>query len=85
MDDSDLIPNVPDETDSIQAAREIRRLASMAGSPHTDGFTQCTCKHRLYLLKCLIEDLYKELPEFPHQEKEWEQDRLIQLLKRTDQ
>jgi len=85
IDNSDLIPNIPNETDSIEAAREIRRLASLAMSPHTDGFTQCTCKRRLYLLKCLIEDLYKDLPEFPGQEKEWEQERLIQLLKRTDQ
>lgn len=85
MDDSDLIPNIPDETDSIAAAREIRRLYTMAANPYTDGFTQCTCKRRLYLLKCLIEDLYKDLPEFPTQEKEWEQERLIQLLKRTDQ
>jgi hypothetical protein len=85
IDDSDLVPNIPDETDSIEAAREIRRLASLAMNPYTDGFTQCTCKRRLYLLKCLIEDLYKDLPEFPGQEKEWEQERLIQLLKRTDQ
>lgn len=82
MDDSDLISNIPDETDAIDAAREIRRMYSMAASPHIDGFTQCTCKHRLYLLKCLIEDLYKDLPEFPQQEREWEQERLIQLLKR---
>ena len=64
MDDSDLIPNIPNETDAIDAAREIRRLHSIAASPHTDGFTQCTCKHRLYLLKCLIEDLYKGTENF---------------------
>jgi len=71
----------PNELDSIDAAREIRRLYSNASNPHNDGFTQCTCKHRLFLLKCLIEDLYKETPDFPEQEKQWEQDRLIQLLK----
>ena len=85
MDNDDLIPNIPDETDAIEAAREIRRLYSMAVSPYTDGFTQCTCKRRMYLLKCLIEDLYSEMPEFPTQEKEWEQERLIQLLKRNNQ
>ena len=85
MDNDDLIPNIPDETDAIEAAREIRRLYSMAVSPYTDGFTQCTCKRRMYLLKCLIEDLYQDLPEFPTQEKEWEQERLIQLLKRSNQ
>ena len=80
MDDDNYIPN---EIESIDAAREIRRLYSYASNPQNDGFTQCTCKHRLYLLKCLIEDLYKDLPEFPSQEKEWEQERLIQLLKRN--
>ena len=82
MDDNSQFPN---ELDSIEAAREIRRLYSYASDPHNDGFTQCTCKHRLYLLKCLIEDLYKDLPDFPGQEKEWEQERLIQLLQRSDQ
>ncbi len=85
IDSSDLIPSIPDETDSIEAAKEIRRLAAVAGNAYTDGFTQCTCKRRLYLLKCLIEDLYQDLPEFPQQEKEWEQERLIQLLKRNNQ
>ena len=82
MDDSDYFPS---ELESINAAREIRRLYSLASDNRADGFTQCTCKHRLYLLKCLIEDLYNQCPEFPSQEKEWEQERLIQLLKRKDQ
>jgi hypothetical protein len=34
------------------------------------------------MLKCLIEDIYKELPEFPQQEKEWEQARLLEILKK---
>lgn len=74
--------NFPNELDSIDAAREIRKLYAHAVDPRNDGFTQCTCKHRLFLLKCLIEDLYKECPEFPGQEKEWEQQRLMELLKR---
>lgn len=70
-----------DEVDSISAAREIRNLYLYGTNPQSDGFTACTCKHRMFLLKCLIEDLYKQMPEFPTQEKEWEQERLIQLLK----
>ncbi len=81
MLDNDLYSDIPDELDSIEAAREIRKLYEYASSSSTDGFSACSCKRRLYLLKCLIEDLYKELPEFPTQEKEWEQERLIQLLK----
>lgn len=68
--------------DTVAVARFIKDLARAANSSHVDGFTQCTCKHELYLLKCLIEDLYKDLPEFPQQEKEWEQKRLMELLKR---
>jgi len=68
--------------DTIAVARFIKDLARTANSPHVDGFTQCTCKHELYLLKCLLEDLYKDLPEFPQQEKEWEQKRLMEILKR---
>lgn len=71
----------PTELDSIDAAREIRKLYEFAADSRTDGFSACSCKHRMFLLKCLIEDLYKELPEFPTQEKQWEQERLIQLLK----
>lgn len=66
----------------IDAARYIRNLAATARSSHSDPFTQCTCKHNLFLLKCLIEDLYKDLPEFPNQEREWEQKRLIELLQK---
>lgn len=64
------------------AANAITDIAKQANSPTTDAFTQCTCKRQLYLLKCLVEDLYNQSPEFPQQEKEWEQERLIQLLKR---
>jgi hypothetical protein len=68
--------------DTVAVARFINDLARTANSPFIDGFTQCTCKHELYLLKCLIEDLYKDLPDFPQQEKEWEQKRLMEILKK---
>ena len=60
----------------------IRNLAKMASDPRSDGFTQCTYKHDLYVLKCFIEDEYKRCPEFPQQEAEWERDRLMEILKR---
>lgn len=82
LDNDDLIDTGNLNSDGVEATRFIRNLAAMCQSPFTDGFTQCTCKHRLYLLKCLIEDLYKNLPEFPEQEKEWEQERLITLLRK---
>ena len=60
----------------------IRKLAREASSPNADGFTQCSYKHDLYVLKCYIEDQYNSCPEFPEQEREWEQVRLMELLKR---
>ena len=60
----------------------VRKLARMASDSQSDGFTQCTYKHDLYVLKCFIEDEYKRCPEFPQQEAEWERDRLMEILKR---
>jgi hypothetical protein len=60
----------------------IRKLASLASDPRSDGFTACTYKHDLYILKCFIEDEYKHCPNFPQQEAEWEQVRLMEILKR---
>jgi hypothetical protein len=46
-----------------------------------DGFTQSHCKQELYQLKCWLEDEYNKLPEFAG-EQVWEQDRIINILKR---
>lgn len=83
MDDSDNITGLSNlSSDGAQVAKFIHDLARVCRSPYTDGFTQCHCKHQLYLLKCFIEDQFNDLPEFPHQEKEWEQQRLIEVLKK---
>ena len=60
----------------------IRKLAREASSPYADGFTACSYKHDLYILKCFIDDQYNLCPAFPEQEREWEQGRLMELLKR---
>ena len=65
-----------------EVVRAIKDLAFKASAPHSDGFTACGYKHDLYILKCYIEDVYKSCPEFPQQEKEWEQTRLMEILKR---
>jgi hypothetical protein len=59
----------------------VRELAAEARDPRNDGWTASGCKHELYQLKCFIEDLYRDLPTFTI-ESEWEQDRLIQIMKR---
>ena len=78
-DDSNNPNNI---LDGVDAARYIKNLADVCRSPYTDAFTQCHCKHQLYVLKCFVEDMYKDLPKFPQQEAEWEQQRLMELLKK---
>jgi hypothetical protein len=73
----DEVKYVPHEVVSA-----IRKLAREASSPYSDGFTACSYKRDLYVLKCFIEDQYNLCPVFPEQEKEWEQIRLMELLKR---
>lgn len=75
-----LTQELPDELVTQDAATQIRKLAEFINDPLTNGFSACTCKQHLYLLKCLIEDIYKDLPDFPQQEKEWEQTRLMEIL-----
>ncbi len=65
-----------------EVVRAIRELARNASSPYTDGFTACSFKHDLYILKCFVEDEYKRCPDFPEQEREWEQVRLLEILKK---
>ena len=67
------------DLDSAQQAmrvcmREIR-------SPYNDGWTASACKHDLYVLKSWLDDEYKKLPTFVG-EQQWEQERLIKILKK---
>jgi len=59
----------------------IRRSIGEISSPMNDGFTQSHCKQELYQLKCWLEDEYNKLPDFAG-EQVWEQDRIINILKR---
>lgn len=59
----------------------IRQSLAEIHSQYNDGYTQMSCKQELYLLKCWLEDKYKELPIFAGEEQ-WEQERLIELLKK---
>lgn len=76
------IPEDISNSGTIDVVRYLARLAHHAN--HSDPFTSCSCKRDLFLLKNLIEDLYKDLPEFPQQEEEWHQERLLELLKKTE-
>ena len=68
----------PDLTPAYSA---IRTSLTEINYPGTDGFTGSHCKEELYMLKCWLEDDYNKLPTYAGEEK-WEQDRIIQILKR---
>ena len=61
--------------------RQIRAAASQASDPRNDGWTASGCKQDLFQVKCLLDDLYADLPKFAGEEA-WEQQRLVDLLKR---
>lgn len=67
--------------DLQDAYDDIHSTLIEINSPYNDGFVQSTCKQNLYLLKCWLEDEYKTLPTFVGEEK-WEQERLIEVLKK---
>ena len=67
------------DTDSVYSV--IRTSLGEIHSPYNDGWTQRSCKHELYMLKCWLEDEYRELPIFVGEEQ-WEQERLVEILKR---
>ena len=67
---------------NIDSAQQIiSRSLGEIRSPYNDGWTSSYCKRDLYLLKCWLDDEYKKLPTFSGEEK-WEQDRLVELLKK---
>jgi hypothetical protein len=68
----------------LDAARwAIQRCIGEIHSPYNDGWTSSACKHDLYLLKSWLDDQYQRLPRFVGEEK-WEQERLINVLKKQD-
>lgn len=62
-------------------SRQLRSMARQAASTYNDGYTASGCKHDLFLLKCLVEDLYEEIPTFAGEEQ-WHQERTLELLKK---
>ena len=59
----------------------LRKIMAEIDSPYNDGFTSSYCKQELYQLKCWLDDEYRKLPKFTGEEA-WEQDRLVEILKR---
>jgi hypothetical protein len=65
----------------FEAQYAIQKTLGEIHSPYNDGWTASSCKKDLYLLKCWLEDQYNQLPKFSGEE-EWEQERIIELLKK---
>ena len=63
------------------AYKSIQKAIGEIRSPYNDGFTSAYCKLEIYQLKCWLEDEYLTLPTFVGEE-EWEQERLVEILKR---
>jgi len=83
LKDEDLKIIPPYQWDAVGVGKYINDLANYAMSPNSDWVMACDAKRDIYLLKCLCEDLLAQCPSFPKDEKEWEQERLIELLKRN--
>jgi hypothetical protein len=69
------------DPDTNQIESILSGILSEIHSPYNDGFVQRSCKHKLYMLKCWLEDEYAKLPTFTGEDK-WEQERVIQILKK---
>ena len=63
------------------AQQAIRTCLGEIRSPYNDGWTSSACKRDLYMLKSWLDDEYKRLPTFVG-EQQWEQERLIDILKK---
>ena len=67
--------------DLDNAFAAIRKNLVEIHSPYNDGWTSAACKKELFQLKCWLDDEYNKLPRFS-EETEWEQERLINVLKK---
>ena len=67
--------------DIESAYSAIRTSLGEIHSPYNEGWTSSCCKQELYMLKCWLDDEYTKLPTFAGEEK-WDQERLIEVLKK---
>ena len=63
------------------ARQAIRTCLVEIHSPYNDGWTSSACKHDLYVLKSWLEDEYMKVPTFVGEEA-WEQERVVEILRR---
>ena len=61
----------------------LRQLAHSAKDPYDSGFVTVEYKRQLVEMKWFIEDLLEDIGYFAGEEQ-WNQERLVQLLKRKE-
>jgi len=61
----------------------LRQLAAEARSPYETGFVTVQYKRQLVEMKWFLEDLIENIGYFAGEES-WEQERVVQLLKRKE-
>lgn len=74
---------MPDPIELERIRIGLRQLAHAANDIHETGFWTVQYKRQLVELKWFIEDLLETVGYFAGEEQ-WEQERLIQLLKRKE-
>ena len=62
---------------------QLRQLAHAARSPYETGFVTVQYKRQLVEMKWFLEDLIEDIGHFAGEES-WEQERVVQLLKRKE-
>lgn len=62
----------------------LQQVVTEIKSPFNDGFTASGAKKELFEFKCLLEDVYENLPDFGEEEVEWEKQRLYNKLKKRN-
>lgn len=67
--------------DVVNILTQLRSIHRQICNPYNDGWVASGCKHDLFQIKCLIEDLYADTPTFTV-ENEWHEKRLVELLKK---
>ncbi len=76
-----MLTRVPD----VNGVKDtVRWLASKANDPHDTGFVSCKYKKDLLELLWYIEDTLENCSSFGDVEREWHQERTLQLLKRKN-
>lgn len=68
-------------SDADSIITQLAKHAVEATSPYNDDWTAAGCKRELYRVKCWLEEFYPTLPYFTGEE-EWEQERLVDIIKR---